>query len=697
MLPPPTRDPGSTETIPSGITEQNNLGRLTEAETDTCAWPIVQSSIATDEWFNYDKNGRMTTMWEWTTHTTQYYESAAAYFPNGALQELLLASPMEYALLYTLDGEGRWNSLTDATSSQTLVSSVNYYPATNPETVNLTGTTPDNDAYLIDANTGRTDQYVFTVGNTPKTLKGVLNWSANGLLSSTATTDGFNAGGSLTCNDAYDDWGRLTQFDCGSGNWGQNYSYDIYDNLSESVISGRSGTTWSPGYPSKNQCAGCTYDSSGNQTSDGTGSNYWGWDVFDKMIWYSNSSGTPSCGSTGKCVVYDAFGRMLEYSNGSTWTTNWITPLGTSANMTGTTLNWARVPAPGGHGTVEITGTGTYNYLHNDYLGSARLVSSLTSNSVLADRAYTPYGEQFATYGGTSTYYQNFAGMTEDFNNGIQYETPNREFAIFSRWLSPDPAGTGWNQYAYATNPNKFVDPSGLNLAGPRGCNLPDGCGAPGFGGSEGTSCMDPICGDDGVDSSSECPICGGGNSSFQQDAGFLETELGAASALENTIPIFGFHSDEFGYMIGDFPGEIYCGIGNPQCAFWNPNAGQWQLPGEADVYPPLAQQTIGGHPQLWQSANNIIGLAAAPYAVPAGLMCAGTQACVATGLIISITSYDLSASFDVPEFESQPATMPLDVGHPVGEPGYEGPSSGGSAPINGGQAPPAPPLPPIP
>lgn len=30
------------------------------------------------------------------------------------------------------------------------------------------------------------------------------------------------------------------------------------------------------------------------------------------------------------------------------------------------------------------------------------------------------------------------------------------------RWLSPDPAGTGWNQYSYATNPLISVDPSGL-------------------------------------------------------------------------------------------------------------------------------------------------------------------------------------------------------------------------------------------
>jgi hypothetical protein len=45
------------------------------------------------------------------------------------------------------------------------------------------------------------------------------------------------------------------------------------------------------------------------------------------------------------------------------------------------------------------------------------------------------------------------------------FDTPNREFAAANqgRWLSPDPAGSGWNQYAYSTNPNSMLDPMGLS------------------------------------------------------------------------------------------------------------------------------------------------------------------------------------------------------------------------------------------
>jgi hypothetical protein len=59
--------------------------------------------------------------------------------------------------------------------------------------------------------------------------------------------------------------------------------------------------------------------------------------------------------------------------------------------------------------------------------------------------------------------------MSGNFDNGVLFDTPNWEFAQSDqgRFLSPDPAGSGWNQYAYPANPNSASDPSGLNLAYP--------------------------------------------------------------------------------------------------------------------------------------------------------------------------------------------------------------------------------------
>ncbi|MGA7421074.1 MAG: hypothetical protein WBW77_00195 [Candidatus Sulfotelmatobacter sp.] len=69
--------------------------------------------------------------------------------------------------------------------------------------------------------------------------------------------DGFNVGGSETCYSnasgsvwyGYDDLERLVEFDCGSGNRGQEFSYDQYDNLSKaaiSVVPGPAGTLATP-------------------------------------------------------------------------------------------------------------------------------------------------------------------------------------------------------------------------------------------------------------------------------------------------------------------------------------------------------------------------------------------------------------------------------------------------------------------
>ncbi len=460
---------GYSGSIPSGVsTPTNSLGRMVEAATDSCS----SGTLITDEWFSYDKDGRMSDMWELTPHSGQYYHSVATFFENGKVKTLQLASPSLYTMTYGLDGEGRWNTLTDTTTSTNLVTGATYYPAANPAVVSLTGTTPDNDSYTYDANTGRMTKFVFTVGNTPKNMTGNLTWNANGTLKQLAITDGFNPGGTQTCNfnataaagTGYDDCGRLVGVDCGSGQWGQTFSYDIYDNLSKDVISGRIGTEWLPGYSaSNNHCNGCTYDADGDVTGDGN--NVYGWNEFAKLA-STVTSGTPTCGSSGRCAVYDAFGRMVEQTIGSTFRERWITQLGETVYMTGTSPIYAYWPAPGGGKVLLYGNSSSYDFLHSDWLGNARIDSGLTNHTVATDQAYSPYGELYDIFGSNVAQNEGFAGMTGDFAPGtttpVMWDTPNRELSMVGRWLSPDPAGAGWNQYAYATNPNSSVDPSGL-------------------------------------------------------------------------------------------------------------------------------------------------------------------------------------------------------------------------------------------
>jgi RHS repeat-associated protein len=479
---------GATGVIPSGITVSYPDGRMVEAETDACnTWPLTAASIITDEWFSYDAGGRMTDMWELTPHSTQYYYSKAGFAGNGTVTSLQLVSPSLYTMDYGLDGEGRWDTLTQ---NSTRIVTGPAYPApmynANGQPLEVDLTDNDKDVFTYSSYTGKMSQYEFEVGGANEI--GVLTWNPNNTVQNLVITDGFNSGGSQTCASSYDDLARLAVFDCGSGNWGQDFAYDQYDNLTQTVPSGRSGSTWNPGYNvSYNYVTGATYDASGDMTKDG-GTNVYGYNWFNKLAWTAGS-GTPTCGTSGKCITYDAFGRMVEKSSGSAWTEIWYTQVPSSQiNMNGKTANYGYWPSPG-RGTFVATGTNTF--LHQDWLGNDRIVSATGLHTVSADRAYAPYGEQYDTFGSTNPVFGMFAGLTGDFDSGVLFDTPNRELAQYQgRWLSPDPAGQGWNQYAYVmNNPLSNIDPTGLGgpgQCGPAGCNVPGTVNCGGSGGIPG-------------------------------------------------------------------------------------------------------------------------------------------------------------------------------------------------------------------
>lgn len=409
--------------------------------------------------------------------------------------------PAFYTQTYGLDGEGRWTSLTSTKGGSTMVSGATYNAAGQPTNIYVGGaSSTDQDDYTYDPNTGRMKTWTFQVNSL--TDVGTLTWNPNGTLNKLAIVDAFNTGGSQTCyfnpsagtGMGYDDWGRLLNDDCGSGGWGQTFSYDQYNNLTKAVISGRTGITFNPGYSvSNNQYAsafGASYDLSGNLTND-TFHRY-EWDAFNKMATVDRS-GT-NCATSGECVVYDALGRMVEIDSGSSSTEIWYTQAGGKVFMTnGTTLNYAYWAAPGG-GTILDNGNGSSNYYqHKDWLGSARVSSVVTSHSIIDDRAFAPYGEIYATFGSTSQRENIFGGgMIEGVVTGT-FDADNREYngAAQGRWISPDPAGQGWNQYAYAANPNSAIDPSGLWYQWYDGITVGgDNLGVQGSGGGCTNSCQ---------------------------------------------------------------------------------------------------------------------------------------------------------------------------------------------------------------
>jgi len=451
---------GYSGSVPSGVTAPtNSYGRLAEAATDTC----TAGTLVTDEWSSYDKDGHVTDQWELTPNGGTYYHSKAT-FTGPAITAVQLVNPSLYTGEYLLDGEGRWKEFEPA--STFLITGVTYNAASRPTAIYLYGT--DNDSYTYDPNTGRMTNWGFTVNSVSETA--IVNWNPNWSLEKLAIVDGFNSGGTQTCSfnsslvtgTGYDDLGRLVGSSCGTGGslWNQADSYDQYDNLTKSSTG---FVSWNPTYsPTTNHyaCSGCTTDADGNVTNDGTTA--YTWNEFSKLKSIDISG--PNCGTSGDCNVYDALGRIVEVDSGSTKTEIWYTQLGKTAYMNGSTIKYAYWPSPGGGAVLETGNDGSLYYMHKDWLGNARIVSSLTGHTIISDSAYAAYGERYDIFGSTAQNQIMFGGgLTQDVLAGI-YDTPNRELqgAQQGRWLSPDPAGSGWNQYAYANNPLRYVDPLGL-------------------------------------------------------------------------------------------------------------------------------------------------------------------------------------------------------------------------------------------
>ena len=461
--------------LPTGVTVSNPLGRVVEAETDTCAAPITQSSIIADEWFSYSARGELTDLYESTPHSGGYYHSTATYWANGALASLS-GVPGYTALTYGVDGEGRLNTaqqgttkvVCDSTCSST---STTFDPAGRPLVVKIGGTT-DNDAYTYDPNTERMSTYTFTVGSTPTSMAGTLTWNQNGTLRQLAITDGFNSGGAQTCKFGtatvmgYDDVGRLLSADCGSA-WTQTFSYDQFGNITKS-----GSLSWAcpTCYNGSNQynavlSPSISYDADGNLLND-TFHTYT-WDAYGHI----SSIDSTTCGTNGTCLTYDALGRMVEKSVNSVYTELLYSPVGKTAIMSGQTTTSAYFPLPAGETLYETGSTGGTQYFwHTDWLGSVRFASTVGGRASYFDRAFAPFGETYDNFGNTSG--NNFTGDTQDTISGT-YDTLYRELnPNQGRWISPDPAGPKavdlsdpqtWNRYAYVRNsPVSRIDPTGM-------------------------------------------------------------------------------------------------------------------------------------------------------------------------------------------------------------------------------------------
>jgi RHS repeat-associated protein len=252
---------------------------------------------------------------------------------------------------------------------------------------------------------------------------------------------------------------------CGTGNWGQAFSYDPFGNITKAGQNG--GTSFSVSYStSTNQIttSGYTYDANGNLTAD-NGSHSYTWDAEGNLASLDGNNET-----------YDALKRRVEQLKSSAYTEILYAPNGAKlALMSGQTVTKMFVPLPGG-ATAVYAGTTLSYYRHPDWLGSSRIASSNPqAQTPYYDGAYAPFGESYNESGTTD---RSFTGQNQDFGAIQLFDFLYREHnSTQGRWISPDPAGLAsvdptlpqsWNRYAYVANdPLNLVDPFGLWTATP--------------------------------------------------------------------------------------------------------------------------------------------------------------------------------------------------------------------------------------
>jgi RHS repeat-associated protein len=446
----------------------------------------------TDTAYCYSPRGEMSDEYELVANSTTYYHTAASYWANGALSALNGVPQHSNGWTFGVDGEGRPNTATDATTSTNLVTAAMYYP-TSSQTIITLGS-GDKDTYSYDMNTGRMNQYQFTIGTTPKNIIGALNWNANWTLGSLVVTDPFNSADTQTCGYSYDSLARLQSVSCGptsanGATWGQAFSYDAFGNISKTVPPSMTGISFAATYypisngngnPTNNReqtvssCAP-TYDANGNLTTDCTFLPYpytYAWDADGNITGINLSDNYPPIS-----IIYDAFDRAVQEDNSGTYSEILYSPIGKTGIMANQTANNVFIPLPGGEQATYTNST--LRYRHYDWLGSARAESAATP-PLIGDVAYAPFGETYSP-DPSSPMYVSFTGQQPDTTStpgqdttppGL-YDFLYREYnPTQGRWTSPDPSGLGavdptnpqsWNRYAYSlNNPLAYVDPLGL-------------------------------------------------------------------------------------------------------------------------------------------------------------------------------------------------------------------------------------------
>ncbi|MGH2863252.1 MAG: RHS repeat-associated core domain-containing protein [Solirubrobacteraceae bacterium] len=171
------------------------------------------------------------------------------------------------------------------------------------------------------------------------------------------------------------------------------------------------------------------------------------------------TSVTPTSG-TGTSYSYDGTGELSSATAGSSTSQfAWNTLAAVPELLTDGSTNY--IYGPDGEAVEQIASDGTVSYLHQDQIGTTRLITD-SNGDAAGTFTYNPYGALSASTG-TATTNIGYAGAYTDPTTGFQYDQARWYDPSTGQFLTVDPLVSNTEQpYDYAgDNPIANIDPTG--------------------------------------------------------------------------------------------------------------------------------------------------------------------------------------------------------------------------------------------
>jgi RHS repeat-associated protein len=429
-----TKDPSNRTTTNT----YDNAGALRSTDYSDSATPDVsitygnagQRTSMTDgsgtQTWTYDSLGRMTTHTNGNNKTVGY-----DYNIRGELTEI--DYPNHGTVTRTYDDDGTLASVEDWNNNTT---SFDYDKDGQLTTTNYANGVVATNTY---DNPGRLDAIAYVKGATNLATFDYGRTTGGDVSAETST--GTSAGTNKTYT--YNTLGQLDSENTGT------FDYDEADNLTSI-----GGTTQTYDDANQLQSSGTKtfgYDPQGNRVSQtiGSATTTFGFDQANRLTNYA----------TNASYEFDGGGLRTQKTVSST-TNNFVYDTAQGLPLIIDDGTNAYIYGPGGMVISQVNGS-TTAYLHQDQLGSTRLLTSSTGNAT-GTYQFDAYGNT-TTHTGTNTPMQ-YAGQYKDDESGMYWMRARFYDPSTGQFISRDPiVALTRSAYDYvAGDPLNQIDPSGL-------------------------------------------------------------------------------------------------------------------------------------------------------------------------------------------------------------------------------------------